>query len=286
MSAGATLRATLRPGRVIHAPGVSDAVGAALVRELGFDAAYLSGATVSATALGLPDLGFVHASDVVAAANRMLPSLGAVPLVADADTGYGNAVQARRTVRQYAAAGVGGLHIEDQVMPKRCGHMAGKAVVPLEEAVGRIRAAKGAGTEVVVIARTDVLSIDGLDAATERAAAFACASADLVFVEGACDAEQLAAIGAACDGVGLVLNRSEAAGDTDGGLNDRELAAFGVRLVIHPVAGMLAAAAATRAALLAIRNSGHSGGIDRMTWQALTDLLGLPALLELEAKLS
>ncbi|TNC45347.1 isocitrate lyase/PEP mutase family protein [Mumia zhuanghuii] len=283
----ATLRAFLAGDEVVHLPGVYDAVTARLAVASGARAACLSGAVASAVGLGLPDLGFVHGSQIAARARDVVPSLDGVPLLADADTGYGNALQARHTTRVYAAAGIAGLHLEDQVAPKRCGHMTGKAVVGLEEAAGRVRAAVEAGTDMVVVARTDALSVEGLDAVVARARAFAAAGADAVFVEGA-GVDALAEVSAALDGrVPLVMNRSEAAGAVEGPAtgnpSDETLAALGVRLVIHPVSALLAAARAVAETYAAIARTGHAGAVPRMAWDDLTQLVGLDDQLVLEA---
>jgi methylisocitrate lyase len=265
----------LDPGRLVHAPGVVDPVTALLAQAEGFQALHLSGAVASAVLLGRPDLGFVHGSDLAGLAARITRVVD-VPLVADADTGYGGVLQVARTVEDYARAGVAALHLEDQVSPKRCGHLAGKEVLDLDEAVRKVRAAVDVGA-VTVIARTDALSVLGLDEAVRRAQAFAEAGADLVFVEGATTAEQLAAVG-----LPQVVNRSEAG--TGAFLPDEQLRALDVRLVIHPVAPLLAMAAAARAAYREIRSGGRVQGTPRLAWEELTDLLGLPEALAQEAK--
>ncbi|WP_343995689.1 isocitrate lyase/phosphoenolpyruvate mutase family protein, partial [Nocardioides dubius] len=220
------LRAALSGDRVVRLPGVYDAVSAALAARAGATAVHLSGATVSAVELGLPDFGYVHGTDIARRAASLAPALAGVPILADADTGYGNALQAAHTARAYAAAGIAGLHLEDQVAPKRCGHLGGKEVVGLDEAAGRIRAVVEAGSGLVVVARTDALSVAGLDDVVERCRAFAAAGADAVFVEGA-DAAALAAVrdALAADGRPLpqMYNRSEAGGAIDAGPSDEEL---------------------------------------------------------------
>ena len=174
-----------------------------------------------------------------------------------------------------------GLHLEDQVAPKRCGHLAGKAVVDLAEATTRIRAAVDAATGLVVVARTDALPVLGPDAVLERCRAFADAGADALFVEGA-DLPVLHRVSEALPGIPLVHSRSEAGGPVDAGPSDAELEAVGVRLVIHPVAAVLAAARAQAAVYAAIARTGHAGDVERMAWSDLTDVVGLPGLLELE----
>jgi 2-methylisocitrate lyase-like PEP mutase family enzyme len=278
------LRALLAEPGVVQAPGCYDAVSARLVAQAGFRAAHLSGAIASAVGLGLPDLGYLHGSDVAAVARRVT-SVSDLPLIADADTGYGNALHVRRTVEQYREAGVAGLHLEDQDFPKRCGHMAGKSVIDGAEAVAKVRAAVEADTGLVIIARTDAMSVIGLDAAIERAKAFADAGADLVFIEGVTDPERLSIVHDAMPDAGLVVNVSEA-DPTLRPLAPEVLAGFGVKLAIYPVAPLLAAAHALRATYAAIRDEGNATSVPRLTWDELTDLLGLPELLELEERYS
>jgi 2-methylisocitrate lyase-like PEP mutase family enzyme len=254
-----------------HAPGVVDPVTALLAVQQGFSALHLSGAVVSATRLGRPDLGFVDGTDIAAVAAQ-ITRVVQVPLIADADTGYGGVLQVARTVEDYARAGVAALHLEDQVSPKRCGHLAGKEVLSLEEAVAKVRAAVDV-QGLVVIARTDALSVLGLEEAVRRAHAFAEAGADLVFVEGARTAEQLAAVG-----LPQVLNRSQA-GEIDD-LDDATLEELQVRVVIHPVAALLAMTAAAREAYRELRESGRCSV--SYGWSELTDLIGLPEALLLE----
>lgn len=280
--AAARLRASLAEPGVLQAPGVFDAVTAKLATRAGFSALHLSGAVTSAVALGLPDLGYLHGTDVADLARRVAAATD-VPLIADADTGYGNALHARRTVEQYARIGVAGLHLEDQVSPKRCGHMAGKQVVERAEAVQKVRAAVEAGTGLVVIARTDAMSVLGLDEAITRVTEYAEAGADLVFVEGAADEESLARVHEAVPELGLVVNVSEA----DPRLRPLPLdvlASYGVRVALYPVAPLLAAAAAARATYAAIANEGSALSVERLAWDELTGLVGQPELLELEAR--
>lgn len=282
----AALRSLIGGTELVHLPGVLDAVSAALARASGARAVCLSGATVSAVDLGVPDLGHVHGTDIARRAAALAPSLGEVPLLADADTGYGNALQTQHTVRSYAAVGIAGLHLEDQVAPKRCGHMGGKQVVDEGEAVARVAAAVEAGTELVVVARTDALSVLGPDAVVERCRGFAAAGADAVFVEGA-DTATLRAVrdALAADGRPLpqVFNRSEAAGDVSAGPSTADLLALGVRAVIHPVSALLAAAEAMRRVYAEIASGGQAGAVTRMGWSDLTSLIGLPDLMADEA---
>ena len=278
------LRAILDEPGCIQAPGVFDAVSALLLERAGFRVGHLSGAIASAVGLGLPDLGYLHGSDVASLASR-ITAVTPLPIIADADTGYGNALHARRTVEQYARVGLAGLHLEDQVNPKRCGHMAGKAVIETDEAVGKVRAAVEADTGLVIIARTDAMSVLGLDAAIERAGRFHEAGADLVFVEGVTDAERLAQIHAALPDAQLMVNISEADPKLDP-LQPSELAQHGVKVAIYPVAPLLAAAKATEAVYTAIREEGHAKSTARMDWSDLTGLLGQDDLIDLETRYS
>ena len=264
-----------------HAPGCYDGVTARLVERAGFDVAYLSGAATSAVVLGEPDMGFIGRREMVEHGGRIARRLS-IPLIADADTGYGNAVHAEATARAYAAAGIAGFHIEDQVMPKRCGHMAGKELIDAAEATSKVRAAvAGSRGACVVIARTDAYSVEGLDAAIRRARSYHDAGADLLFVEGVQGADDLAAVHEALPDAGLVFNRSEAAATPDV-LTDEELVHRGVRLVIHPVSALLAAARAALAVYTEVKASGRATA-ERMGWGDLNDALGLPDVLAREA---
>ncbi|KQW53705.1 hypothetical protein ASC77_05425 [Nocardioides sp. Root1257] len=291
MTAPDRLRALLTGPDLVHLPGVYDAVSARLAARAGVAGTHLSGAVASAVALGLPDLGFVHATDIVRVAQSVVPALDGLPLLADADTGYGNALQARATARAYAAAGIAGLHLEDQVAPKRCGHLAGKAVVDVAEAAARVRAAVDASHEIeqglVVVARTDALGVEGVASATERCVAYAEAGADAVFVEGAGLPDLAQVVEGVTRAVGscppLVVNRSEAAGD-EPPLDLAALRELGVRVVIHPVSALLAAARAQAAVYAAIAAGGGAAPVDRLGWDDLTTLVGLPDLLTLEQR--
>lgn len=284
-SPGERLRSLLHsdlPGPLL-APGCFDALSARLVEEAGFELAHVSGAAVSAVSLGLPDLGFVGATDMVDTVARIREAVS-IPLVADADTGYGGPVQTARTVRRYEQAGAAALHIEDQVLPKRCGHMAGKEIVPLDEAVARLEAAVGARGDIAVIARTDALSVAGPGEVVRRVAAFASCGVDAVFVEGSPDEDTAKRVRDAAPGVPLVLNASEsgAADPAPAGAH----AALGARVVLSPVAPLLAAAGAMRTALRALRTAGTAAGTDRMPWDEFNELLGLAGHVSLEERLS
>jgi 2-methylisocitrate lyase-like PEP mutase family enzyme len=200
MSVRRTLRRLVEQKNGLVVPGAYDGVSARLVERAGFPAVYMTGYGASASRLGLPDLGFAGLAEMADHA-RNLAAAVSVPLIADADTGYGNALGVRRTVQAYEAAGVAALHIEDQVAPKRCGHLSGHQVVPLGEFAGKIRAAAEArrDPDLLVIARTDAISAVGFDEALRRGEAAARAGADVLFVEAPRDEAQVERVARAFD---------------------------------------------------------------------------------------
>ncbi|WP_207943278.1 isocitrate lyase/PEP mutase family protein [Actinomadura sp. KC345] len=268
-------------GPPVPAAGCFDALSARLAAGAGFEAVHLSGAAVGAAVFGLPDLGFTGATDMVEALHRVRAGAGpGVPIVADADTGYGDALQAAETTRRYEAAGAAALHLEDQVLPKRCGHMAGKRLVPVAEAAARIAAAADARQRLLVIARTDALSVAGMPETLARVAAYAEAGADAVFVEGARDRAVFEEIREAAGGLPLVVNYSEAGAAPE---PPAALAKAGVRLALYPVSALLAGARAMRDAY---RHVLAEGAVPPGTlpWPELTGLLGLDELTEAERR--
>jgi len=280
----ALLDATDRTGPVL-APGAYDALSARLVEQAGFDVAYMTGFGTTASLLGRPDVGLLGQGEMVDNARRMVAAVD-VPVIADADTGYGNPINVVRTVREYEQAGVAGLHLEDQVMPKRCGHMAGKAVVPLDEMLAKIRAAVEARTDpdLVLIARTDVAAVEGVDAAVDRARRFADAGADVLFVEAPSSEADIEKVATALAGHKLVFNWAE--GGRTPPLPLARLTEFGFALVIFPVATLLAADVAIRGMLTRLRTEGtpaefvdELGGLD-----AFADRVGLGEVRELEER--
>jgi 2-methylisocitrate lyase-like PEP mutase family enzyme len=194
MRASSQLRELLRAGDVVVAPGVWDGLSARLVARAGFPAAYATGGGI-ARSMGYPDLGLLSLSEIASRLANIVEHAG-VPVIADADTGYGNALNAQRAVREFERAGVAALHLEDQTFPKRCGHYDDKSVVPTAEMAQKLRAARDAMTDsdIVLIARTDALAMEGLDAAVERAQAYAAAGADVIFIEAPVSVEQIEAI--------------------------------------------------------------------------------------------
>jgi len=245
-----SLRCRLSRPEIVVAPGIYDALTASLAEAAGFDALYLSGAAMAYTRLGGPDLGLVTMSET-AEAIRLIRERVKAPLIVDGDTGYGNALNVERTVRAFERAGANAIQIEDQTFPKRCGHLADKSLVTREEMAGKIRAAaasRGSG-EFVIIARTDAVAVEGLDAALARADAYLEAGADLLFVEAPRDHAMLSTITARLGNrAPLMANMVE--GGLTPMLDARELQALGYRLVIFP-GGIVRAMAKTAEAYYA-----------------------------------
>ncbi|BAL90939.1 hypothetical protein AMIS_57190 [Actinoplanes missouriensis 431] len=276
------LRALLAQKTVTHMPGVYDPVTAALAVRAGHCGVHLSGAAVAAVALGRPDLGYVHGTQIAERAATLIPALTGVPLLADADTGYGNPLHAVWTGLAYARAGISGLHLEDQVNPKRCGHLAGKEVIDASLAAAKISALADHVPHLALIARTDAYTGHGLTETIGRLRQYAEAGADAIFPEGVDDLGELAAIHRALPGVPIVVNRSEAGGEPPA-VTDDELAAAGVRLVLHPVAALLAAMRAASLAYRAIAEEGTAAAVERMPWSGFTALVGQDEALDLDA---
>jgi 2-methylisocitrate lyase-like PEP mutase family enzyme len=246
-----------RPG-IIIAPGAYDGLSARLVEQAGFDVVYMSGSGAANSLLGEPDLGLTTMSEMADQAARIAAATR-LPVISDADTGYGGPLNVRRTVQEYERAGVAGLHLEDQVFPKRCGHFEGKEVIPTDEMVGKIKAALDARVDpdLVIIARSDAVAVEGLDAALERAHAYEEAGADMLFVEAPHSVDELRAIAQAFR-VPLVTNMVE--GGSTPLLPDPELEAMGFKLVLHAGTLLRAAAFAVQEALAHLRQ--HGSAID------------------------
>jgi len=252
MTATERLRRIAAERRGVLLPGAANALSARLIEDLGFEAIYVTGAGVTNTWFGLPDMGFMGLTDMAA---HVAAIRGAVdlPLIVDADTGFGNAVTAHHAVRVLERAGASAIQLEDQVSPKRCGHFAGKEVVPVEEMVGKIRAAVDARQEALILARTDARATLGLDAAIERALAYREAGADLIFLEAPESAEELARVAAAIDApqvVNLVV------GGKTPVLPREELAEMGFAFVLYANLALQSAVAGMMAALSALRDGG------------------------------
>ncbi len=273
-----------RPGALM-APGVADALNARLVRKHGFDAIYMTGAGTAATRLGMPDVGLLTMTEMIDNAQRIADSSG-LPLIADADNGYGGVLNVRRTIQGFERAGVAGVHLEDQEFPKRCGHLAGKQLVPADEMVSKIRAAVDAriDPDFVIIARTDAIAVEGFDAAIERAQRYREAGADALFVE-APNAQQLPLLAPRLS-FPLVYNMA-ASGKTPF-LGKEEIENLGFKIIIYPNWMVLAAIRAASQVLTTLRETGSIASVapEVTSFREFFDLMGMPEVQELEARYS
>lgn len=282
----ATLRALLAAEGPLVVPGAYDALSARLVEQAGFDAVYMTGFGSTASLLGRPDVGLLSGAEMVDNARRIAAAVD-VPVIADADTGYGNAINVVRTIREYEQAGVAGLHLEDQVTPKKCGHMSGKAVIEQAEMIGKIRAAAAArrDPDLLLIARTDAAAVEGLDAAIARARAYAGAGADVLFVEAPTSADDIARVAGELAGVApLVFNWAE--GGRTPPVPLARIAELGFSLVLFPIGTLLAATAGIRSLLQTLRTDGTPAAAlpGLPTFDGFTDLIGLPEIADLERR--
>ena len=244
----ARLRALLRQDRPLLLPGAYDALSARLVEAAGFPAVYMTGFGAAASMLGRPDVGLLGLTEMAGHAARLAGAVD-VPVVADADTGYGNAINVIRPVHEYERAGVAGLHLEDQVLPKRCGHLEGKQVIAPAAMVAKVRAAVEARTDpdLVIIARTDARAMEGIDRAIARGRAYAEAGADMLFIEALQYEDEAAQVADELGSWPLVYNWAES-GRTPQLSYDR-LAALGYAMVLAPISVLLSATAAVQSTL-------------------------------------
>jgi 2-methylisocitrate lyase-like PEP mutase family enzyme len=256
-------------------PGVFDTLSAKLCQRAGFPMGFVSGYSVAATAIGEPDLGLLTQTEMIDRARRICGSV-AIPIIVDADTGYGNPLNVYRTIQELIAAGAAGCFLEDQVWPKRCGHMRGKRIVPRDEYVHKIRAAAEAraGRDFFIVARTDALAVDGMDEALARVTAAREAGADASFIEAPASLEQLAEIGRRAPHPN-VANMIE--GGRTPMLPQERLAELGFHLVLYPLAGLFSAARAMESIYRKLRSDRTTlGAEDRlMSFDEFNDLIGV-----------
>lgn len=256
----AALQARLAAGGLIVAPGVFDGISASLVARMGFAAGYMTGAGVAASGFGLPDIGLVTQTEMAERARMLVRCLDGVPLIADADTGYGAALNVVRTVREYEAAGVAAIQLEDQAFPKKCGHLPDKELTGAGEFEAKLTAALEARTDpdLAVIARTDARGPLGLDAAIERARRYAAAGADVIFVEAPRDSAEVERIAAEVPAP-LLINL------VVGGLTPIEsrdrLAELGYAIAIYPTQPLIGAAAAMLSGLAELAGTDVTGSL-------------------------
>lgn len=277
------LRERLRATGIVVAPGVYDALGALLAEQAGFEALYLSGASIAYTRLGRPDVGLVTASEVENTIANIADRV-ALPLIADADTGFGNALNVCRTVRLFERAGASAIQLEDQVTPKRCGHLEGKTLVSASEMQGKIRAALDAraSPDTLVIARTDAIAVEGLEPALVRAERYLEAGADVLFIEALRSMDEMKQALARFRGrVPLLANMVE------GGKTPlqpaADLQALGFSIAIFPGGLARALAFAAREYFAALRRDGSTAALRgrMLDFAGLNALIGTPAMLEL-----
>ena len=279
-----TLAGDIRGRRPMVVPGVYDALGARMVQSVGFGAMFQTGYGTSATLFGLPDYGFVGSAETVDNARRICAA-ASVPVIVDADTGYGGALNVHHLVRQLEEAGAGGIFLEDQRWPKRCGHMAGKEVVPQEEYAEKLGAALDArqSKDFVVVARTDARSIEGLEAAIQRGLDNYKIGADAIFVESPRTIEEMRRIGEAIDAP-LVANMIEG-GATP--IQPAELLhSMGFTLVLYPLSVLYASAAAALSTLRDLHRNGTTTGNTMLSFEQFNELVGLPGVHSLAARLA
>ncbi len=273
MKTRAALRALIERPQIVAAPGAYDAFSAKLVESVGFEAVYMTGFGTAASLLGLPDIGFLTMTEMAGNAKRMADAVD-IPLIADADTGYGNHLNVMRTVEEYEKAGVAGLQIEDQVSPKRCGHMEGQKVIPAEEMAAKIRAAVRArkDPDLAIIARTDAIAAEGFASAIARGNLYREAGADLLFIEAPTEVEQLSRIPKLVNAPTLVNLAPKTPY-----LHVSAYQEMGYAMVIYPPICITTAYAAMKEKLTELKNNGmnsdgcHAG----VPFDELVEFLGL-----------
>ncbi|HEY7163007.1 MAG TPA: oxaloacetate decarboxylase [Candidatus Binatia bacterium] len=282
MNSRQKLKELLRRDTLLVAPGCFDGLSARLVEEAGFEAAYLSGGAV-ARSMGIPDIGLVTMSEVIERAAQVVSAVS-IPVIADADTGYGNAINLVRTVREFERVGVAAIHIEDQITPKRCGHLDGKEVIPLAEMEKKLEAAMTTRTDpdFCLIARTDARGVHGLDDAIARGEAFKKLGVDAIFVEAPQSEAELEAIPRKLKGIPLLVNVFKG-GKTPMLPMDR-LQSMGYRIAIYPSETQRAAIYAMRTALTVLKQEGTTESIDSAltTFKDRDKIVGLDDWQDLE----
>lgn len=278
------LKAAFDAGRFVVAPGIFDMISARIADGMGFDCLYATGFGTVASHLGVADAGIATYTDMVGRVGQMARGV-ATPVIADADTGYGGLLNVRHTVMGYEAAGVSGIQLEDQEMPKKCGHTPGRRVIPAEEMALKIRVAAEARRDpaFLIVARTDARTTLGLEEAIRRGHLFAEAGADIVFIESPESEAEMAAIGRAGIGRPLLANMVE--GGRTPILPAARLQALGYAIAIYPAIGFLAAAAALERAYAHLRQHGDSTALgESYGFRRMTELMGFPEVWDFEKR--
>lgn len=276
------LRQQLAGDGIVVAPGIYDAFGAMMAERAGFETLYLSGASISYTRLGSPDIGLVGMEEVAGVVGRIRERVD-LPIVVDGDAGFGNALNVQRTIRVFERNGASAIQLEDQQLPKRCGHLDGKKLVSTGEMSGKIKAATDsrADSDTVIIARTDAVTVEGLDAALERSEAYVEAGADMLFVEALKTEEDMRRVIAQFAGRLPVMANMVEGGKTPV-MPAGQLAGIGFKLVIFP-GGLVRAIAKTMSAYFeALQQEGTTASFrnDMLDFTQLNDLLGTQAILD------
>lgn len=279
-----SLKARLASGPIVVAPGAYDALSAKLIVEAGFEAVYATGAGASYSLLGKPDLGLLSFTEMREQVRR-IADVAPLPLIADGDTGHGGVFNVARTVREFESAGASAVHIEDQSFPKRCGHLSGKQLIPVQEMVGKVRAATEAraSEDFLIIARTDAIAVEGLEAALSRAGAYADAGADAIMVEAPTDFDMMRRI---CREIAVPQMVGQVEGGKTPPCSASELEAIGYRLVIFPNSATRTVAFALRELFGSLRKLGTTEPLrSRMlSFTQINELLGLANYQELDRR--
>jgi 2,3-dimethylmalate lyase len=283
MNKRTVLRELIARKEIVMAPGAHDAFSAKLAESVGFEAVYMSGFGTAASVLGLPDIGFLTMTEMAANAKRMSDAVS-IPVIADADTGYGNHLNVMRTVEEYERGGVAALQIEDQVSPKRCGHMEGHRLIPAEEMAAKIRAAVRArkDPDLVLIARTDAISAEGFDEAIKRGNLYRDAGADLLFIEAPTEVDQLACIPQLINGPTLVNLAPKTPY-----LHVQKYEEMGYAMAIYPPVSITCVYAALKEKLTELKTEGmnRDGGHGGVPFDELVNFLGLTQYRQIEEEI-
>lgn len=278
------LKKLLLDPEVLIMPGVYDALSAKICEAVGFKALQCTGYGIAASVLGVPDIGLLSMGEMLNQTRNIAQAVN-IPIMADGDTGFGNVINVYHTVQRFEQAGAAGINLEDQIFPKRCGHMDGKQVIPLEEMVQKIKAAVKArkDPDFIINARTDAIAVSGVDEAIKRGNAYLEAGADLIFVEAPKEKEDV-------ERVVKSINGPVSINMCDGGktpfIHVKELESWGVARISVPVAALFASAKAIQQAMVIIRDEGLTPSVNHpdtmFTFKEMTDLVGLPFYRSLE----
>jgi len=278
------LRQLLEQPEILVAPGAVDAMTGRLIEEAGFKALYVTGSGIANAHFGFPDIGLITMTEMIETIHRIVKAVN-IPVIADADTGYGNALNVARTVQVYEDAGVAAIQLEDQITPKKCGFFKGKEVTSAEEMIQKINAALKARKEMLIVARTDTLATHGTDEAIRRANLYSNAGADLIFVEAPTKKEQIAALPRKINAP-LLFNMTEGAKTPI--IAHNELQEMGYRVVIHPNLALRIAARAVQSALSVLQKTKSSELLlsSILDWDERQNLVRLPEWEALDLELS